>query len=89
MENTKAEAEAEAAQELWEAMGAIPREVEEAVPTPEEYQAWFRRKVQEGIEALQAGEVVTAEELAAEDEIWYAQMRRRIIPLSRTPPGYT
>jgi len=35
-------------------------EAEAAQPTAE-YEAWFKRKVQEGLEAARAGEVVTAE----------------------------
>jgi hypothetical protein len=42
------------------------------------YEAWFRRQVQMGIDALNAGDVVTAEEAEAEAEAWCAATLRRM-----------
>jgi hypothetical protein len=52
--------------------------VQEAQSEAAEYDAWFRRKVQEALdEANNGGEVFTVEEMEADDEAWWAEAQRR------------
>ncbi|ASG19529.1 hypothetical protein [Nitrospirillum viridazoti] len=44
-----------------------------------DYDAWFRAKVQAGIDADDAGDVLSAEEVEAEAETWRAAMRRKLV----------
>lgn len=43
-----------------------------------EHDTWFRREVQIGLDAANAGDVVSAEEIEAEAAAWRAQMRRKM-----------
>lgn len=43
-----------------------------------EHDAWFRSQVQAGLDAANAGEVVSAEEVEAEAAIWRAETRRKM-----------
>ena len=43
-----------------------------------EHDAWFRREVQIGIDAADAGAVVAAEEVEAEAQAWRAETRRKM-----------
>jgi len=43
-----------------------------------EHDAWFRRQVQIGIDAANAGDVISAEEVEAEAEAWRAETRRKM-----------
>jgi len=42
------------------------------------HDAWFRREVRAGIEAAEAGDVVSAEEIEAEADAWRAEVRRTV-----------
>lgn len=42
------------------------------------HDAWFRREVQIGLDAANAGEVVSAEEVEAEAAAWRAETRRKL-----------
>lgn len=44
-----------------------------------EHDSWFRREVQIGLDAANAGDVVSAEEVEAEAEVWRAETRRKMI----------
>lgn len=44
-----------------------------------EHDAWFRRQVQVGLDAAQAGDMVPADEVEAEAEVWRAETRRKIV----------
>ena len=41
--------------------------------------AWFRREVQIGLDAANAGDVVAAEDVEAEAVAWRAETRRRMV----------
>lgn len=43
-----------------------------------EHDAWFRSQVQAGLDAANAGEVISAEEVEAEADIWRAETRRKL-----------
>ncbi|HLU90966.1 MAG TPA: antitoxin of toxin-antitoxin stability system [Pedomonas sp.] len=43
-----------------------------------EHDAWFRREVQAGRDAANAGEVIPAEDVEAEAAAWRSEMRRRL-----------
>lgn len=43
-----------------------------------EHDAWFRREVQIGLDAANAGDVVSAEEVEAEAVAWRADTRRKM-----------
>jgi predicted transcriptional regulator len=43
-----------------------------------EHDVWFRREVQIGIDAADAGAVVSAEEVEAEAQAWRAETRRKM-----------
>jgi len=43
-----------------------------------EHEAWFRSQVQAGLDAANAGEVISAEEVEAEAAIWREEMRRKM-----------
>ena len=43
-----------------------------------EHDAWFREQVQTGIDAANAGDVLTANEVEAEAQAWRAETRRKI-----------
>lgn len=43
-----------------------------------EHDSWFRREVQAGFQAAQAGDVISAEQVEAEALAWRAQTRRRL-----------
>jgi len=42
------------------------------------HDAWFRREVQAGLDAVNTGDVVSAEEVEAEAAAWRAEMRRKM-----------
>jgi predicted transcriptional regulator len=42
------------------------------------HDAWFRRQVQAGIAAANAGDVISAEEVEAEAAAWRAETRRKL-----------
>jgi predicted transcriptional regulator len=48
-----------------------------------EHDAWFRREVQTGIDAANAGAVVSAEEVEAEAQAWRAETRRKMAGASK------
>jgi predicted transcriptional regulator len=41
------------------------------------HDAWFRRQVQTGLDAANAGDVVSAEDVEAEAAAWRAEIRRK------------
>lgn len=43
-----------------------------------EHDTWFRREVQSGIDAANAGELINAEEVEAEAAAWRAQTRQKL-----------
>jgi len=43
-----------------------------------EHDAWFRREVQIGIDAANAGAVVSSEEMEAQAQAWRAETRRKM-----------
>lgn len=43
-----------------------------------DHEAWFRREVQVGIDAANAGAVVSAEEVEAQAQAWRAETRRKM-----------
>jgi predicted transcriptional regulator len=43
-----------------------------------DHDTWFRREVQVGIDAANAGAVVSAEEVEAEAQAWRAETRRKM-----------
>ena len=43
-----------------------------------EHDTWFRSQVQAGLDAANAGEVISAEEVEAEAAIWRAETRRKM-----------
>lgn len=43
-----------------------------------EHDAWFRREVQKGLDAANAGDVVSAEEVEAQASAWRAETRRKM-----------
>ncbi len=43
-----------------------------------EHDAWFRRETQVGIDAANAGDLVSADEVEAEAVAWRAKMRRKM-----------
>lgn len=43
-----------------------------------EHDSWFRREVQIGLDAANAGDVVSAEEVEAEAAAWRAETRRKM-----------
>ena len=47
-----------------------------------EHDAWFRRQVQAGIDAANAGDVISAEAVETEAAAWRAETRRK---LTQTP----
>ena len=42
------------------------------------HDAWFRHEVQIGIDAANAGEMISAEEVEAEAAAWRAEVRRKL-----------
>lgn len=44
-----------------------------------EHDAWFRREVQIGLDAANAGDVVAAEDVEAEAVAWREETRRRMV----------
>jgi predicted transcriptional regulator len=44
-----------------------------------QHEAWFRREVQTGVDAADAGDVISAEEVEAEAQVWRAQTGRRVL----------
>lgn len=62
------------AQLLRDFMRDFVRQQQEAA----EHDEWFRREVQNGINAADAGEVVSAEEVEAEAIAWRENMRRKL-----------
>lgn len=47
-----------------------------------EHDAWFRRQVQAGLDAANAGDVIAAEEVESEATAWRAEMRRKLVGTS-------
>jgi predicted transcriptional regulator len=43
-----------------------------------EHDSWFRREVQSGLDAANAGEVISAEEVEAQAVAWRTQTRRKM-----------
>jgi predicted transcriptional regulator len=43
-----------------------------------DYDTWFRRQVQAGLDSANAGDLISAEEVEAEAAAWRAQMQREI-----------
>jgi predicted transcriptional regulator len=43
-----------------------------------EHDAWFRRQVQVGLDAANAGDVISAEEVEAEAAAWRTETRRKM-----------
>lgn len=43
-----------------------------------EHDRWFRREVQIGVDAANAGDVLSAEEVEAEAAVWRSETRRKI-----------
>ncbi len=62
------------AQLLRDFMRAYVQSQEEAVA----HDAWFRRQVQAGIDAANAGDVLSAEEVEAEAAAWRTETRRKL-----------
>ena len=62
------------AQLLREFMREYVRRQEEASA----HDAWFRQEVQAGIEAANAGDAISAEEVEAEAAAWRAETRRKL-----------
>ncbi|MEA3410915.1 MAG: hypothetical protein U9R74_05180 [Pseudomonadota bacterium] len=62
------------AQLLRDFMRAFVRQQQEAA----EHDAWFRREVQAGIDAANAGQLIPAEEIEADAAAWRAEMRRKM-----------
>ncbi|MGK2913003.1 MAG: CopG family ribbon-helix-helix protein [Porticoccaceae bacterium] len=52
-----------------------------------EHDVWFRRQVQAGIDAANAGEVVSAEQVEAEASAWREEMRRKIVQADHPTPS--
>jgi predicted transcriptional regulator len=44
----------------------------------EEYNNWFRQQVQIGLDAANAGDLISAQEVEAEAAAWRAEMRRKM-----------
>jgi len=63
-----------AAQLLRDFMRDFVRDQQEAA----EYDAWFRREIQRGIDAANVGDLVSAEEVEAEAAAWRAATRRKM-----------
>lgn len=62
------------AQLLRDFMRDFVRQQQEAA----EHDAWFRREVQAGVDAADAGDVLSADEAEAEATAWRAETRRRL-----------
>ena len=56
-------------------------------PTAEhaEYEAWFKRKVQEGLEAARAGRLIAASEVEARAAAWRAQTLHKLAAQNALP----
>ena len=59
------------------------REYVQRQQTDAEHDIWFRRQVQMGLDAAQAGDVVSAEEVEAEAAAWRAETRRMLTNASK------
>jgi predicted transcriptional regulator len=66
------------AQLLRDFMRDFVRQQQEAA----EHDAWFRRQVQIGLDAANAGDLVPAEEVEAEAATWRAETRRKMLGLA-------
>lgn len=62
------------AQILRDFMRDFVRQQQEAA----EHDVWFRREVQAGLDAANAGAIVSAEDVEAEAAAWRAEMRRKL-----------
>ncbi len=62
------------AQLLRDFMREFVRQQQEAA----NHDAWFRREVQAGLDAANAGEVISAEDVEAEAAAWRLEMQRRM-----------
>jgi len=62
------------AQLLRDFMRDFVRQQQEAA----DHDAWFRRQVQIGLDAADAGDVLSADEVEAEAAAWRAETRRRL-----------
>ena len=51
-----------------------------------DHESWFRRQVQTGIDAANAGDVVSAEDVEAEAAAWRAKMRRELAQADQAAP---
>ena len=74
-----------AAQLLRDYMRDFVRKQQEATAHDE----WFRRQVQIGLDSANAGDLVSAQEVEAEAEIWRAATRRKIVRNGCLPPFWT
>jgi len=63
-----------AAQLLRDFMRDFVRQQHEAA----EHDAWFREQVQTGIDAANAGDVLSTDQVEAEAQAWRAEMRRKM-----------
>jgi len=52
-----------------------------------EHDTWFRRQVQIGLDAANAGDLVSAEEVEAEAAAWRAETPRGLNPSGKKQPG--
>lgn len=50
------------------------------------HDAWFSHQVQIGLDAAEAGDVITAADVELEAEAWRANMRTKIAGSTRKPP---
>lgn len=71
------------AQLLRDFMRDFVRQQQEAA----EHDAWFRRQVQAGIDAANAGDVISAEEVEAEAAAWRAETRRKLAQADQLTPA--
>jgi predicted transcriptional regulator len=62
------------AQLLRDFMRDFVRQQQEAA----DYDAWFRRQVQAGLDAANRGDLVSSEEMEAEAAAWRAETRRKL-----------
>ena len=71
---SKSSRDRSSAQLLRDFMRDFVRQQEEAAA----HDAWFRRQVQVGLDAANAGDVIAAAEVEAEAEAWRAEVRRKL-----------
>jgi len=52
-----------------------------------EHDAWFRRQVQVGIDAAEAGDLIPAAGVEAEAAAWRAELRQKLMPADQDTPA--